>query len=784
VRSRTVLTGLVAIAAGAATIGLGLNPSADAAEQPRTPTRATAGIGTPAPVALAAADRAAASGLDALAKGPDDAFQRRTAVSGLGGLQYVTYDRTYRGLPVVGGDATVVVDGSGRIRDTLAADHGRVRPVSLKPRVAAAAAGAIARAQLDTVSSSGDPHLVVYALASRARLAYETMLTGTRDNTPSKLHVWVDAATGKVLSTKDDVVFEAARGYLSGPVQIDTNGGLLQDPQRPGLSCGNNSTKQTYRNGGTGTATDLQTACVDAYYSVEQEWNMLQSWLGRNGISGTGRGFPLYVGLNAVNAYWDGSTGTFGHNSSNTAQAVSMDVVGHEMGHAIDQFTGAGTAAEAGLGEATGDIFGALTEHFADNSSDPADYTVGEKINLTGSGPIRYMYNPGTNGDPSCYSASIPSTEVHAAAGPTNHWFYLLAEGSRPTTGNPASPTCNSSTVTGVGIQKAGQIFMAAMTMKTSGWSAPKYRGATVRAAVNLFGADSAECSSTKAAWSAVSIGAQSGEPACGTPGPSNDFSLSVSPQSGSLAQGGTVTTTVATRVSGGSAQSVTLSASGLPSGVTATFSPATVTAGQSSTLTLRAAATATVGSEAITVTGTAASGRHTATYTVTVTTGQPTGNDFSVSLSPSSGTVKPGGSATASVATATVSGAAQTVTLSVTGAPTGVTASVSPPSVTSGGSASLTVSVASNAAAGTYPLTVTGTGTGGAHTATYTLTVSGGTPPTGCGGAEQWSAGRGYIPGDTVSHNGHLWNSSWYSTGAEPGAPGSWAVWTDAGAC
>ena len=46
---------------------------------------------------------------------------------------------------------------------------------------------------------------------------------------------------------------------------------------------------------------------------------------------------------------------------------------------------------------------------------------------------------------------------MHAAAGPGNHWFYLLAEGSNPTNGQPASPTCNGSTVTGIGIQKAQQ---------------------------------------------------------------------------------------------------------------------------------------------------------------------------------------------------------------------------------------------------------------------------------------------------------------------------------------
>ena len=63
---------------------------------------------------------------------------------------------------------------------------------------------------------------------------------------------------------------------------------------------------------------------------------------------------------------------------------------------------------------------------------------------------------------------------MHAAAGPGNHWFYLLAEGTNPGDGQPSSPTCNSTTVTGIGIQKAGKIFYNAMLMKTSAIVVPE----------------------------------------------------------------------------------------------------------------------------------------------------------------------------------------------------------------------------------------------------------------------------------------------------------------------
>ena len=132
-------------------------------------------------------------------------------------------------------------------------------------------------------------------------------------------------------------------------------------------------------------------------------------------------------------------------------------MVGHEFGHGVDDHTPGGISG-SGTQEFVADTFGAATEWFANNPPyDPPDFTVGEEVNLVGSGPIRYMYNPSLAGDPNCYSSSIPTEEVHAAAGPGNHWFYLLAEGTSPTNGQPTSPTCNSSSVTGIGIQKAEQ---------------------------------------------------------------------------------------------------------------------------------------------------------------------------------------------------------------------------------------------------------------------------------------------------------------------------------------
>ncbi|WP_208630466.1 M4 family metallopeptidase [Amycolatopsis kentuckyensis] len=629
-------TGLAAAAGLAMTLALPVTPASAASQaQPAAPEAAAA----------RAADQAAASGLDALRRGPAESFQRIGLTAGGGGLFYGAYQRTYQGLRVVGGDAVVVADGAGRVRGTSAAETAAIS-VGTQAALDAAKAAATARAQLPTVDGVSTPEKVVLAGAN-PKLAYEVVVAGRTATAPSNLHVFVDAATGAVLDKRDDVktfasgatrqaqpgtvnVAGTGNSYYVGNVSIDTTQSgstyTMRDPGRTGISCGREggSVYSGPDNAwGNGSGTDLETACVDTLYGVQTEWKMLADWLGRNGINGSGTGYPASVGLSDVNAYWNGSSTHFGHSQDNQRQATSMDVVGHEFGHGIFQFTpgGAGSGNEnGGMNESTGDIFGALTEAYANNAKDTPDYEVGEGVNLVGDGPIRYMYQPSKVGDPNCYSSSIPSTEVHAAAGPQNHWFYLLAEGSNPGGGKPASPTCNNSSVTGLGIQKAGKIFYNGLLKKTSSWNHKAARKATLEAAIALFPGSCVEYNTTKAAWDAVSVTAATGEPtSCSGGGP--DFSVALNPASGSVQPGASATTTISTAITSGAAQSITLSASGLPAGATATFSPATISSGGSSTLTIATTSSTPTGTFPITITADGASTDHTASYSLSVGT-------------------------------------------------------------------------------------------------------------------------------------------------------------------
>ena len=314
------------------------------------------------------------------------------------------------GVPVQGGDAVVVTDSAGKVLGNYSAQE-QVLSVGTKAKVTPQAAVQVARKQLAKVDVGQRRERSRWWPQGPGVLAYEVVVTGTKQVeghlAPSHLHVFVDATTGTVLTelTRDDVVDAAGKGDYYGNVTLEHQGlrrPVHDEPTRPVPAC--SAVARTAAPspapptpGAPATATDLVTGCVDAMYVGRQEWNMLRDWLGRNGIDGNGRGFPIRVGLNDVNAFWNGSRVEFGHSSDNRRLLTMIDVLGHEFGHAINQFTPGGSSGgneAGGMNESTGDIFGALTEFYANNAERQGRLHVGELANLVGNGPIRYMADP------------------------------------------------------------------------------------------------------------------------------------------------------------------------------------------------------------------------------------------------------------------------------------------------------------------------------------------------------------------------------------------------------
>jgi len=204
-------------------------------------------------------------------------------------------------------------------------------------------------------------------------------------------------------------------------------------------------------------------------------------------------------------------------------------------------------------------------------------------------------------------------------------------------------------------------------------------------------------------------------------------FSLTANPTSVTVADGGTGKSTITASISGGFDNAISLSASGLPAGVTAAFSPASIAApgSGSSTLTFTAGSGAAAGVYSITITG--AGGGLTETTTVSLTVTSSGSPSFSLSASPASLTVAPGASANSTITASISGGFNAAISLAASGLPAGVTAAFVPAQIAAPGSgtSTLTLTASSSATAGTYSITVTGTGGGLTANTSVSLTVS-----------------------------------------------------------
>ncbi|MBB5874410.1 Zn-dependent metalloprotease [Allocatelliglobosispora scoriae] len=610
-------------------------------------TAPSAAAGTAGPDAVvAAADQLLQqhrADLQAAASG--EAYVVNRSKTDANGAGHVRYDRTYNGLRVLGGDFSIHTAPGGAYAGTSV---GLAAPLTISTAAKVTPSAAVKAAKsafTGKITGAGSPELFVDATSGYGKLAYETVVSGwaADGQTPSVLHVITDAVNGNVIGSFNDVkhVNGTGQGVYTGTVTIDTtlSGSTysMVDPSHGnGRTCdlnGGTSTCTTFTDAdnvwGNGLASNRQSAGVDAHFGAAKTFDYFKNVHGRNGIFGNGAGVPsrVHYGNAYINAFWDGSQMTYGDGAGNNRPLTSIDVAGHEMSHGVTEaLAGLVYSGESGgLNEATSDIFGNMVEFYANSPGDPGDYDVGEKININGNGtPLRYMYNPPLDGSShGCWSTSTKNVDVHYSSGVANHFFFDLAEGTG-STAYGTSPVCGSApAVVGIGRAKAEKIWYRALdlyfTTNTSYVNtttpANTARAYTLRAATDLHGTCTTEYKAVQAAWTAVNV-AGSDAPCTGT---GNDFSIAVSPTSGSVNPGGSVTTTVSTALTSGSAQTIALTASGLPSGATAAFSPASVTTGGSSSLAIATSASTPPGSYVVTVTGTGTSATHTTPYTLVV---------------------------------------------------------------------------------------------------------------------------------------------------------------------
>ncbi|KUO04915.1 M4 family metallopeptidase [Streptomyces caeruleatus] len=457
------------------------------------------------------------------------------------GTVHTRYERTYDGLPVLGGDLVVETTKSGATKDVVKATRAAIKPATTTAAVPAAKAQkqALAAAKAEDAKSpdvNKAPRKVIWAANGKPTLAYETVVGGLQeDGTPNELHVVTDAATGAKLYEYQAIETGTGNTMYSGSVTL----GTTQSGSTYNLTDGARGNHKTYNlnrgTSGTGTlfsgADDIwgdgnpsnaETAGADAHYGAALTWDYYKNVHGRSGIRGDGVGAysRVHYGNNYVNAFWSDSCFcmTYGDGSGNTHPLTSIDVAGHEMTHGVTSNT-AGlvySGESGGLNEATSDIFGSTVEFYAGNSSDVGDYLIGEEIDINGDGtPLRYMDRPSQDGaSKDAWYSGIGSIDVHYSSGPANHFFYLLSEGSGTKTINGVtynSPTSDGLPVTGIGRDKAEKIWFRALTTKfTSNTNYAAARTGTLAATGELYGTTSAEYKAVQDAWAGVNVGARS----------------------------------------------------------------------------------------------------------------------------------------------------------------------------------------------------------------------------------------------------------------------------------
>jgi Zn-dependent metalloprotease len=476
----------------------------------------------------------------------NDKFIARDVIVDANGTEHVRFNRTYAGLPVIGGDF-VVHSRNGQFKFVSVALKSNFRPglgVTLHANDAIVEAGVSFGPGFRGVPNATK---VIYARDIAPTLAYEVVLKGTTaDRTPTQMHYFIDARTGRILDQWDAVCTAAVAGTGKslnlGKVPLTTDsvaGGGFQmfDPTRGGNTTISYATGAAFTDAdntwGNYTTSDNASAAADVHYGIAATWDFYKKTFGRNGIFNDGKGVNSFVmprGFNYSNAYWDGTSMVYGDGDGVTMKPlVAIDVTGHEMTHGVNQATArlvySGDA--GGLNEANSDILGTMVEFYANNAADRGDFLIGEKLfisNPDGTRALRRMFKQDLDGHSfSCYGSKkfdprrLLINDPHYTSGVANRFIYLLSQGAVVPAGfgagtpynlGKSSLVCNGNTaLVGIGHGKAGAIWYRALTTYfTSTISYPGARIATLNAARDLYGTGSAEYNAVAAAWSASNV--------------------------------------------------------------------------------------------------------------------------------------------------------------------------------------------------------------------------------------------------------------------------------------
>lgn len=284
--------------------------------------------------------------------------------------------------------------------------------------------------------------------------------------------------------------------------------------------------------------TNKDNAALDAHWGAEKTYDYFFSTHGRNSYNNLGATINSYVHYSNAynNAFWNGSVMTYGDGSGTVFDALSsLDVAGHEIGHAVCENTAnlAYQKESGAMNEGFSDIWGACVEYFA--APTKSTWLLGEDIERRpGRAALRSMSDPKSLSQPDTYGGTFwinpnctPTQAndycgVHTNSGVLNHWFYILSIGKSGT--NDIGSVYN---VTGITIDKAAKIaYRLESVYLSSNSTYANARTFGIQSAIDIYGANTPEVIATTNAFYAVGIGAAYSFSGTDTVSPSTPLNL------------------------------------------------------------------------------------------------------------------------------------------------------------------------------------------------------------------------------------------------------------------
>lgn len=421
---------------------------------------------------------------------------RAVDVDGLG-EGHVRLSQTHQGVPVFGAEAVVHLRPDGTVKELTEALVTDIT-VDAKPTLTSeqaidvAIGHGFAAGGRAALSAAPKADLQILRAGRSPQLTWRVQLASLESATPRMPVVFVNAHTGEVAWSYDNLQ-------------------TAQDRRVYNLNHGTTLPGTLARSEGQAAIGETD---VDTNYDrLGSTWSCYSALFGRDSFDNAGATLisSVHYSSNYVNAYWNGTQMVYGDgdNVNSRSLAISMDVTAHELTHAVtERSSGLIYSGESGgLNEAMSDIFGNICEWYRDNAGNTQGPTsantwmVGEDIWLA-SPALRYMSDPARDGvSLDFWTSTAGNVDVHYSSGIANLAFYLLANGGTHPRGK------SSTAVTGIGIHDAARIFYRVnTTYLTPSSKFSDARAATVKAAVDLFGAGSAQAVQAGNAWAAVGV--------------------------------------------------------------------------------------------------------------------------------------------------------------------------------------------------------------------------------------------------------------------------------------